>query len=118
MSGDEAAEGDEGSAPASYIRMSASETFDGQERVFSRAAYNLQCEATRHSARCGHPGFVPDDYLEHLNGLGVKTTIAAAIWASILASPSRSQARACGSSPLVSRTWSRHTSTASQSRTR
>jgi hypothetical protein len=78
VSGDEAAEGDEGSAPASYIRMSASETFDGQERVFSRAAYNLQCEATGHSARCGHPGFVPDDYLEHLNGLGVETTIAAA----------------------------------------
>jgi hypothetical protein len=58
--------------------MPASETFDGRERVFSRAAYNLQCEATRHSARCGHPGFVPDDYLEHLDGLGVETTIVAA----------------------------------------
>jgi hypothetical protein len=78
VSGDEAAEGDEGSAPASYIRMPASETFDSQERVFSRAAYNLQREATGHSARCGHPGFVPDDYLEHLDGLGVETTIAAA----------------------------------------
>ena len=35
----------------------------------SRAAYDLQVLATAHSASCGHPGFVPDDYLEHLDGL-------------------------------------------------
>ena len=43
----------------------------------SRAAYDLQVEATAHSASCGHPGFVPDDYLEYLDGLGVETTITA-----------------------------------------
>ena len=46
--------------------------------MFSRPAYNLQVRATSHSATCGHPGYVPDDYLEHLNGLGVETTITAA----------------------------------------
>jgi hypothetical protein len=58
--------------------MHAEETFDGHERVFSRPAYDLQVRATSHSATCGHPGYVPDDYLEHLNGLGIETTITAA----------------------------------------
>jgi hypothetical protein len=58
--------------------MPAEETFDGQEHVFSRAAYDLQVRATGHSASCGHPGYVPDDYLEHLDGLGIETTITAA----------------------------------------
>jgi hypothetical protein len=57
--------------------MRAEDTFDGQDRVMSRAAYNLQIEATAHSASCGHPGFVPDDYLEHLDGLSIETTITA-----------------------------------------
>ena len=61
-----------------FIRMRAEDTFDGQERVFTRAAYDLQVQATAHSARCGHPGYVPDDYLEHLDGLGIETTITAA----------------------------------------
>jgi hypothetical protein len=52
--------------------------FDGQERVMSQAAWDLQCRATSHSASCGHPGFVPDDYLEHLDGLSIETTITAA----------------------------------------
>ena len=65
------------SLPA-FILMRAEETFDGQERVMSRAAYDLQVRATAHSASCGHPGFVPDDYLEHLDGLGIETTITAA----------------------------------------
>jgi hypothetical protein len=64
--------------PAPFIRMPAEETFDGQERVFSRAAYDLQCRVTRHSASCGHPGYVPDDYLEQLDSLGIETTITAA----------------------------------------
>jgi hypothetical protein len=44
----------------------------------SRAAYDLQVRATAHSASCGHPGFVPDDYLEYLDGLSVETAITAA----------------------------------------
>jgi hypothetical protein len=44
----------------------------------SRAAYDLQVLATAHSASCGHPRFVPDDYLEYLDGLAIETTIAAA----------------------------------------
>jgi hypothetical protein len=44
----------------------------------SRGAWDLQCLATVHSASCGHPGFVPDDYLEHLDGLSIETTITAA----------------------------------------
>jgi hypothetical protein len=73
-----AGDGDEDREPVPFIRMPAEETFDGQERVMSRAAYDLQVLATRHSASCGHPGYVPDDYLEHLDGLGVETTITAA----------------------------------------
>src|SRR5690349_1619373 len=60
-----------------FIRMRAEDTFDGQERIFTRAGYDLQVRATAHSARCGHPGYVPDDYLEHLDGLGIETTITA-----------------------------------------
>jgi hypothetical protein len=64
--------------PVTFIRMRAEDTFDGQERVMTKAAYDLQVLATRHSASCGHPGYVPDDYLEHLDGLGIETTITAA----------------------------------------
>jgi hypothetical protein len=64
--------------PAPFIVMRAEETFHGQERVMSRAAYDLLVRATVHSASCGHPGYVPDDYLEHLDGLGIETTITAA----------------------------------------
>jgi hypothetical protein len=57
--------------------MHATATFDGQERVMTRGAYDLQVLATTHSASCG-PGFVPDDYLEHLEGLAIETTLTAA----------------------------------------
>jgi hypothetical protein len=77
MSSDEAADDAEDLEHVSFILMRASETFDGQERVMSRAAYDLQVRATAHSASCGHPGFVPDDYLEHLDGLSIETTITA-----------------------------------------
>ena len=77
MSSDEPAD-DEDRELAPFILMRGGETFDGQERVMSRAAYDLQVLATAHSASCGHPGYVPDDYLEHLDGLGVETTITAA----------------------------------------
>jgi len=69
---------DDGLGPAPWISMAAGETFDGQERWFTRAAYHLQVNATRHSAACGHPGFVPDDYLEQLESLGTETTTTAA----------------------------------------
>ncbi len=78
MSSDEAAGNPEDPGHRSFIIMYATETFDGQERVMSRAAYDLQVLATGHSAYCGHPGFVPDDYLEHLDGLAIETTITAA----------------------------------------
>src|SRR5271166_723809 len=78
MSSDEAADSAEDPGHLRFIIMHATETFDGQERVFSRAAYDLQVLATAHSASCGHPGYVPDDYLEHLDGLGIETTITAA----------------------------------------
>ena len=74
----ETADDDEDLEHPRFIRMWAEDTFDGQERVFTRVAYDLQVQATAHSARCGHPGYVPDDYLEHLNGLGIETTITAA----------------------------------------
>jgi hypothetical protein len=78
MSSDEAADNAEDSGHSSFIIMRATETFDGQQRVMSRAAYDLQVLATAHSASYGHPGFVPDDYLKHLDGLAIETTITAA----------------------------------------
>ena len=78
MNNDEAADNMEDAEPARFILMPASETFDGQERVMTRAAYDLQVLATANSASCGQPGFVPDDYLEHLDGLSIETTITAA----------------------------------------
>ena len=74
----EAAGDDEDLEPAAFIVMRAEETFDGLERVMSRTAYDLQVRATGHSASCGHPGYVPDDYLEHPDGLGIETTMTAA----------------------------------------
>ncbi len=57
MSSDEAADNAEDPGHLSFIIiiMHATETFDGQERVMSRAAYDLQVLATAHSASCGHP---------------------------------------------------------------
>jgi hypothetical protein len=74
MSG-EAVDRDEDPEQVRFILMRAEETFDGQDRVMSRAAYDLQVQATAHSARCGHPGFVPDEYLD---GLRTESTIPAA----------------------------------------
>jgi len=89
VSSDRAAEDAQDPEHVSFILMRAEDTFDGKERVMSRAAWDLQCRATAHSARCSHPGFVPDDYLEHLDGLSIETTITAAelctsgIWARV-----------------------------------
>ena len=78
MSSGEAADNREDPGHLSFIIMRDTGTSGGQERVMSRAAYDLQVLATSHSASCGHPGFVPDDYLEHLDGLAIETTITAA----------------------------------------
>ena len=78
MISDEPTDDAQGPEPSRFILMRAEDTFDGQERVMSRAAYDLQVIAVAHSANCGHPGYVPDDYLEHLDGLGIETTITAA----------------------------------------
>jgi len=75
MSSDEAAGGAEDLEHVSFILMRAEDTFDGQDRVMSRAAWDLQCRATVHFAFGGHPGFVPDEYLA---GLSMETTITAA----------------------------------------
>ncbi len=77
MTSDEAADNAEDPERSSFIIMHATETFDGQERVMTRTAYDLQILATAHSASRGHPGFVPDDYLEHLDGLAIEATITA-----------------------------------------
>ena len=53
MSSDEAADNPEDPDHLSFILMRDTETFDGQERVMSRAAYDLQVLATVHSAFCG-----------------------------------------------------------------
>ena len=56
--------------------MRAEETFDGQERVMTRAAYDLQCP--RHSAlrvAAAIPASCPDEYLDSLR---IETTITAA----------------------------------------
>ena len=78
MSSDETTDDAEDPGHVSFIRMRAEDTFDGQDRVMSRAAYGLQVLATAHSANCGYPGYVPDGYLEHLDGLSIETTITAA----------------------------------------
>jgi hypothetical protein len=75
VSGDEAADDAEDLEHVSFILMRADNAFDGQERVMSRAAWDLQCRATAHSVFRGHPGFVPDEYLA---ALSTDTTITAA----------------------------------------
>jgi transcription elongation factor Elf1 len=55
--------------------MHAEDTFDGQDRVMSRVAYDLQVRAATHSAFCSSPKFVPGGYLAVL---GTQTTITAA----------------------------------------
>src|SRR5439155_9984276 len=70
-----AAGDDEDPEQVRFILMRAEGTFDGQDRVMSRAAYDLQVHATAYSTRRGHPGFVPDEYLD---GLRAETTIPAA----------------------------------------
>jgi hypothetical protein len=51
---------------------------DASERIMSWSAYDLQVRATARSASGRHPGLVPDDYLEHLDDLGLQATITAA----------------------------------------
>lgn len=56
----EAKDDDEDLDPVPFILMRAEETFDGQERVLSRAAYDHQIRATGHSASwTGKPSNMP-----------------------------------------------------------
>jgi hypothetical protein len=68
---------DEDSQHVRSVRMSAGEAPDAQERVMSWSAYDLQVRATAHTTTSGQPGFVPHDYLEDLNDLGLQATITA-----------------------------------------
>jgi hypothetical protein len=70
--------GDEDQEPAPFISIAAGETFDGRERMFSRAAFNLHVQACRYAAEYGQPGWVPDGYLARLEGRGTETVITAA----------------------------------------
>jgi hypothetical protein len=49
MSSSQAAGDDGDLEPVTLIRMQAEDTFDGQERVMTKAAYDLQCRATSYS---------------------------------------------------------------------
>jgi hypothetical protein len=69
---------DEDQEQVRFIRLPASAAHNVKERVMSWSAYDLWVRATAHAAVSGHPGLVPDDYLEHLNGLGLQATITAA----------------------------------------
>ena len=76
MSGNDPSD-DEGPQRIRFVCMPASELPDARERVMSWSAHDVQVRATAHSASCGHPGFVPYEYLEQLNGLGIQATITA-----------------------------------------
>jgi hypothetical protein len=58
-----------------FFRLEGSHTAEGGEPVVSRAAFQLHGHAIVNSAQDGHPGFVPDEYL---NAISAETTIAAA----------------------------------------
>ena len=55
-------------------RLDRSWTFDGEDHVISVAAYQLHINSTTDAVLGGHPGFVPDEYL---NNRGPSTTLAA-----------------------------------------
>ena len=55
-------------------RLDRSWSFDGEDHVISVAAYKLHINSTADAVLGGHPGFVPDEYL---NSLGPSTTLAA-----------------------------------------
>jgi hypothetical protein len=65
------------SSALAWAGRSASESPDAQQRIMSWSAYDLQVRATAHSATSGQPGFVPHDYLEHLDDLGIQATLTA-----------------------------------------
>ena len=75
MTGDPA--GDQDPPHPRFIRIPAGGSPDAPERVMSWSAYDLQIRSTAHTASSGRPGFVPDEYLEHLNDLGLQATITA-----------------------------------------
>ena len=65
------------SSALAWAGLTASESPAVRHRVMSWSAYDLQVRATARSVASGQPGFVPHDYLEHLDGLGLQATITA-----------------------------------------
>lgn len=58
---------------ARFYRLDHSWSFDGEDHVISVAAYKLHINGTAYAVLGGHPGFVPDEYL---NSLGPSTALA------------------------------------------
>ena len=58
-----------------FLRLSGFDDGTGEAPVVSRAAFRLHSFGTVSSVRSGHPGFVPDDYL---NAIGTETTVTVA----------------------------------------
>jgi hypothetical protein len=69
--------GDAVSSALAWAGLTASESPDARQRVMSWSAHDLRVRATAHAATSGQPGFVPHDYLKHLDGLGIQATITA-----------------------------------------
>jgi hypothetical protein len=55
-----------------FYHLDHSWSFDGEDHAISVAAYKLHINSTADATLRGHPGFVPDEYL---NSLGTETTI-------------------------------------------
>jgi hypothetical protein len=55
-----------------FYHLDHSWSFDGEDHVISVAAYKLHINGTADVTLRGHPGFVPDEYL---NSLGTETAI-------------------------------------------
>ena len=58
-----------------FYRLAHDWSFDGEDHVISVAAYRLHINGTADATVRGHPGFVPDEYL---NSLATSTTLPVA----------------------------------------
>jgi hypothetical protein len=58
-----------------FLRLEGTRSADGEEAVVSVAAFQLHGFGIVNSVQDGHPGFVPDEYL---NAISAETTITAA----------------------------------------
>lgn len=57
-----------------FLRLEGLHNESGEEPVLSRAAFQLHGFGIINSVRDGHPGFVPDDYL---NAISAETSVTA-----------------------------------------